>query len=131
MFQFLLAIIGVFTLVTNISKQLNYSKDWMIQPDEIEKAVFKKRPNVYFIQPDGYVNFSEIGKGYYEIDNNAFKQYLEQNDFKIYDDIRSNYNSTLVSNTSIFMMKHHYLNSGFNFTETIDGREIIIDQNTV
>jgi len=130
-FQFLLAIIGVFTLVPTISKQLNYSKEWMIQPDDIEKAVFKKRPNVYFIQPDGYVNFSEIDKGYYEIDNNAFKQYLEQNDFKIYDNIRSNYNSTLVSNTSIFMMKHHYLNSGFNFTETIDGREIIISKNTV
>src|SRR5690606_19360879 len=62
-FQLILALIGIFTLVPVVINQLNYSKEWMKQPDTIESAVFKKKPNIYFIQPDGYVNFSELKKG--------------------------------------------------------------------
>ena len=101
----------------------------MVQPDDIEKVQFKKRPNIYYIQPDGYVNFSEMVKGYYKNDNSAFKHFLEDNGFKNYDDIRSNYTSTLVSNSATFSMMHHYYNNGFNFTEIANAREIIISKN--
>jgi hypothetical protein len=103
----------------------------MLQPDDIEDVIFKKRPNIYYIQPDGYVNFSEIDKGYYKLDNNEFRTYLDQSGFKVYSNFRSNYNSTLASNTATFSMRHHYNNSGFNFTETINGRDIIITKNAV
>ncbi len=130
-FQLILAFIGVFTLTPVVIKQLNYSKEWMKQPDSIESAVFKKKPNIYFIQPDGYVNFSELGKGHYNIENKDFENYLEENNFKTYPNFRSNYAATLPTNSSVFMMKHHYYNNGFDFTETIDARNVIVSDNSV
>ena len=129
--QLLLAVIGLLWLLPTLFTQLTNSNEWMLQPDDIEQAVFQKRPNVYYIQPDGYTNFSELEKGYYQIDNGEFKTFLEQNEFKIYYNIRSNYNSTLVSNSATFMMKHHYISNGFNFSEVVNGRDIIISKNTV
>ena len=129
--QLIMAVVSIVTLVPIIVNQLNYSTAWMEQPDAIDQAVFKKRPNVYYIQSDGYVNFSEIDKGHYNIDNSVFRNYLEENNFKIYLDIRGNYRSTLVSNSATFMMKHHYYNGGFNFSESVDARDIIITKNTV
>lgn len=130
-FQFILAVIGIFTLTPVIIKQLNYSKEWMIQPDGIETAVFKKKPNIYFIQPDGYVNFSEMKKGNYNIENTAFETFLTDNNFKNYPNFRSNYGATLPTNSSLFMMKHHYYNNGSDFTETIDARTVIVSDNSV
>lgn len=129
--QFLLVIVSLFWLFSTIKTQVTYSTEWMVQPDDIEQVQFKKRPNIYYIQPDGYVNFSEMSKGYYNHDNSAFKFFLEDNDFKNYDDVRSNYTSTLVSNSATFSMKHHYYNSGFNFTEIANARETIISKNAV
>ena len=130
-FQLILAVIGAFTLTPVVLKQLNYSKKWMIQPDTIEAAAFKKKPNIYFIQPDAYVNFSELKKGYYNIENAEFENFLNDLDFKTYPGFRSNYASTLPSNSSIFMMKHHYYNNGSDFTEIIDARNVIVKDNSV
>ncbi len=130
-FQLILAVIGIFTLTPVVIKQLNYSKEWMTQPDDIETAVFKKKPNIYYIQPDGYVNFSELNKGYYNIENGAFESYLQENNFKSYPDSRSNYAATLPTNSALFMMKHHYYNNGSDFTETIDARNVIVSDNSV
>jgi len=130
-FQLILAFIGLVTLVPVIIKQLNYSKEWMMQPDDIEQAIFKKRPNIYFIQPDGYVNFSELGKGFYNIQNDKFESFLNNKGFKNYPDFHSNYAATLPTNSSVFMMKHHYYNNGSDFTETIDARQVIMEENSV
>lgn len=130
-FQMILAVIGIITLTPVVIKQLNYSKEWMIQPDNIEEAVFKKKPNIYFIQPDGYVNFSELNKGYYNIENADIENYLDSINFKTYPDFRSNYAATLPTNSAVFMMKHHYYNEGSDFTETIDARNVIVSDNSV
>jgi len=130
-FQYLLAAIGLFSLVPNIISQLNYSDTWKEQPDDIEQVVFKKRPNVYYIQPDGYVNFSELVKGFYQLEELPLKSYLEEKEFTLYPDVRSNYTSTLSSNMATFTMKHHYNNYGFNFSELPDAREIIVNDNPV
>ena len=61
--QYILAIVGLFSLVPIVYKQLTYSADWMNQPDAILEVNFQQKPNVYYIQPDGYLNFSEIDKG--------------------------------------------------------------------
>lgn len=129
--QFILAFLGLFTLVPVLAKQINYTDEWMQLPDKIDEAVFKKKPNIYFIQPDGYVNFSEIDKGYYNLDNEEFKSFLEESGFTLYDNFRSNYASTLSSNMATFAMKHHHYNTGFNFTEVINAREVIMDANPV
>ncbi len=129
--QLVLALIGLFTLVPTMVRQLNYSKDWLKQPDDIADVIFKQKPNIYFLQPDGYVNPSELNRGYYNYDNSPFENFLTGQQFKIYPNFRSNYASTLTSNSATFMMKHHYYNKGANFSEVIDAREVILGDNTV
>ncbi len=130
-FQLLLAVLGLFTLIPKIISQVNYSEDWMVQIDDIDQAVFQKKPNVYFLQPDGYVNFSEMKKGNYQIENSEFEGFLASENFTNYADFRSNYAATLSSNSSTFMMKHHYYNRGTNFSESLNARNVIVSDNTV
>lgn len=130
-FQLLLAVLGLISFVPVVAKQLSYSDKWQQLPDDIKDVSFVRKPNVYYIQPDGYVNYKEIERGLYNIDNSSFYTFLDSLGFKQYPNMRSNYNSTLTSNTATFSMKHHYNNSGFNFTETINGRELLISKNAV
>ena len=130
--ELLLAVIAAFWLVPTVVNQLNQNNEWMAQPDNIEEVVFKKKPNIYYIQPDGYVNFSELAKGYYDYDNAKFESFLADKDFKFYEDFRTNYGSTLLSNTSIFMMKHHYFNMNATASgDPVDARKIIVSENSV
>lgn len=129
--QLLLAIIGMFTLVSTVINQNSKSKEWMVQPDNIAQVVFKKKPNVYYIQPDGYVNFSELNKGLYNIDNVKFEEFLKTNNFKYYNNFRSNYAFTLSSNSSSLMMKHHYYKNVDEYREVLFDRDIVISKNTV
>jgi hypothetical protein len=129
--QLLLALIGLPSLIYAVANQPFYSKDWHLQPDDIEKVIFKTKPNVYLIQPDGYVNFSELKKGYYNIDNSLFEKFIDDLDFKNYPDFRSNYPSTLASNTSMLMMKHHYYNKAMHPSDGLHSREVIVTKNTV
>lgn len=130
-FQLILAVMGLISLVPVLYKQFNYSSEWLNQPDNISEVIFKKRPNVYYIQPDGYLNFSEFKKGFYDRDSNGFREYLESKNFSSYDDVRSNYTATMISNTATFAMKHHYIANRFNLSEVINGREIVISKNPV
>lgn len=129
--QLVLAIIGFITLVPKIITQLNYSTEWQKQPDDITEAIFKSTPNIYLIQPDGYVNFSELKKGEYGFDNSAFEGFLKQQHFKSYANFRSNYAATLATNSSLFAMKHHYYNEGASFSETLGAREVIMTDNAL
>ena len=129
--QFILAFIGLITLTPKVISYLNHSEAWLVQPDDIENTVFKNSPNVYFIQPDGYVSTSEMSRGYYAIDNSEFDQFLSLNNFKDYPDFRSNYASTLSSNSATFMMKHHHYNQGEDFGEAFNARDVIITKNSV
>lgn len=129
--QFLLAVMGAYSMTNTLISQLNFSEAWKAPVDDLEAAVLKNKPNIYVIQPDGYVNFSELDKGYYKYDNSAFKSYLEKEGFTNYDGFRSNYASTLSSNSATLMGKHHYYNKGLSFSEGINGRETIMSDNTV
>ncbi len=110
---------------------MNYSSAWTQQPDDIESVIFQKTPNIYYMQPDGYVNFSELEKGFYNLDNSVFESYLVENKFKNYPDFRSNYLTTLTSNSATFMMKHHYYNNGKDYSEMLNARKNIISENAV
>jgi len=130
-FQLLLAVVAGFYLIPDIFQQLQYSKKWMEQPDAITQVQFKKKPNVYLIQPDGYVNFSELKKGFYKQKDNELEHFLQQENFTFYPNFRSNYASTLTSNSSLFTMKHHYYLRTIKFTEMLDARNIIMGNNPV
>ncbi|WP_452227931.1 MULTISPECIES: hypothetical protein [unclassified Lacinutrix] len=131
-FQLLLAVLVFAKLVPHFYKQINYTTAWMQQPDAIEEVVFVKNPNVYIIQPDGYANFSELNKSNYNYDNSNFESFLVESGFKLYNNYRSNYSSTLSSNSSMFAMKHHYYSNpkpGIN--EFYNARDVIVGDNPV
>src|SRR5690606_16724735 len=69
--QFLLVLTTVFSVAEVMKKYATYDHSWIAQPDAITETQFTKTPNVYVIQPDGYVNFSEINRGYYNFDNST------------------------------------------------------------
>ena len=128
---FLAAFVSI-QLVPDIYKNLTYSDAWRTQPDDIENVVFKKRPNIYVIQPDGYAGFSSLSTPPYNFDNIDFENFLENNKFKLYPEFRSNYFSTLTSNSSMFSMKHHYYNtSNKSSNEVLNSRDHIVGENPV
>lgn len=126
----LLAIMGIITLIPRVTEAITYDDSWGDISSEIREATFVKKPNIYFIQPDGYVNFSELYKGHYKSKDSTFQKYLTQNDFTLYPNFRSNYASTLTSNSATFMMKHHYYNGNLTL-ENYNARNVIVSKNTV
>lgn len=128
--QAILGVIGLVTFITKPIEALAYDDSWKAQPDAITQVQFSSTPNVYFIQPDGYVNFSELYKGHYKIQDSTLQQFLEAQDFALYPDFRSNYASTLTSNSATFMMKHHYYDKGLSL-ETYNARNTIVSDNPV
>lgn len=128
--QGLLAILGFIAFIPRLVQAIAYDDSWADVSSELRDATFIKKPNIYFIQPDGYVNFSELYKGHYKSKDSTFQKYLTQNDFTFYQDFRSNYASTLTSNSATFMMKHHYYNGNLTL-ENYNARDVIVSKNTV
>ncbi|CAM3457349.1 sulfatase-like hydrolase/transferase [Aequorivita lipolytica] len=129
--ELLLAVMGFLAVSQVIFQKLTYSDAWKLQPDDIENVMFKKKPNVYFIQPDGYVSFSTLKDELYKVENSEFEGFLEANNFKTYPDFRTNYKSTLASNSGTFMMKHHYYDFNLDVQEVENARKMIISENPV
>lgn len=130
--EYLLAFIVAIQLIMYVGKHINFSTEWKQLPDTIAEASFKKKPNVYIIQPDGYANSSTLKKNPYSIDNSEFESYLAKNNFKIYPNFRSNYSNTITSNSSLFAMKHHYYkNPKPNAKEPYGLRKSIASNNAV
>lgn len=128
-FQLLLAGFVCLQLVPDVKKHFSYSNPWMVQKDDIESARFKSTPNIYLIQPDGYANFTELKNEIYDFDNSEFEGFLVANGFKLYPGFRSNYHTTLSSNTSLFAMRHHYHNSPEpKANELYNARNIIVGE---
>ncbi len=102
--------------------------DWTLQPDNILAAKFTQKPNVYYIQTDGYANANTLKTAPYNYDNSAFDSWLENSGFTQYADFKSNYSSTLKSNSSLFNMKHHYGNESVLFKTASD---FVVGENKV
>lgn len=109
-FQILLCFTTLLPLTKIIYANFNSHDIWLNKKESIELVDLKHKPNIYVIQPDGYVNFSKLAEKPYNFPNLSFRNYLENKNFQIFDNFRSNYTSTLLSNVSTFNMKHHYLN---------------------
>ena len=123
-----LSLFNLYTLGGIIVLAESASKEWQKLPDTIDKAVFTKKPNIYYIQPDGYTNPQNFKSDLYNYNNTAFENYLKQSGYKIYNGFRSNYYSTLLSNSSLFAMKHHYSQEDM---DPYNAREVIISDNPV
>ena len=129
--QGLMGLLALFPLIGQIYHNLSLSESWKEIQKEVLNLELKVKPNIYLIQPDGLVNFSEMNRGYYQDQDTTFKSELNQLGFTHYPDFRSNYASTLSSNSALMMMKHHYYNFGENFSEALDARECIVSKNHV
>ncbi|MFP9099425.1 hypothetical protein ACLI09_10245 [Flavobacterium sp. RHBU_24] len=131
LFVVLLLLLSLFNVVPVAYAGYSYitaSDAWQHQPDGILTTQFKKKPNVYYIQPDGYTNKPNLDGSIYNFDNTGFENYLNSNGFTTYTNYRSNYYSTLLSNASMFSMKHHYLQPD---VEEFNARNIIMGNNPV
>jgi hypothetical protein len=131
LFVVLLLLLSLFNVVPVASAGYSYitaSDAWQQQPDGILTTQFKKKPNVYYIQPDGYTNKPNLDGSIYDFDNHDFEGYLSSEGFTTYTNYRSNYYSTLLSNSSMFSMKHHYLQPD---VEEFNARNVIMSNNPV
>lgn len=124
--QFIMAFVAFITLLPTLFRAISSSNIWQEQPDAIVETKFKQFPNIYIIQPDGYVNFRELAKNPYNFENSEFESFLETSGFKLYTNYRSNYTSTILSNSSMFAMKHHY-----HGEQLFGAREVIAGNNPV
>lgn len=104
----LMSLFPAFTLGQVLLRNASARTDWNKQPDDIESVRFKKFPNVYYLQPDGYANAAALRNELYRYDNAGFDFWLSMQGFTHYENFRSNYNSTLKSNASSLNMKHHF-----------------------
>lgn len=124
--QLIMAAISGFTLLPVLSFALQQSnEDWAKVPNSLLEVKFKFTPNIFVIQPDGYANRSEMNKQPYSYDNSSFYDYLNVEKFTYYDHFRSNYYSTMSSNSSMFAMKHHYYSNTYNL-KTFNANNAII-----
>jgi len=125
---FLMAVLPLAKLGKIIYLNYTNSTEWKLQPDAILKTEFKKKPNIYYIQPDGYTNEINLKGSLYRFDNSEFDGWLKNQNFSLYADYRSNYSSTLYSNSSCFFMKHHFSKefSKFNYA-----RDYVVGRNPV
>jgi len=125
---FLMSVIPVLKLGKIIYFNYSNAAEWQNQPDAILNTKFKKSPNIYYIQPDGYAGDFNLKGSLYNYDNSAFDAFLKEKKFTLYPDYRSNYESTLFSNSSCFFMKHHFSNE---FSKFRYARDLIIGENPV
>ena len=126
-----LMIIPAVLQFSNFYYQSIYSLEEWSQPQDFEQLKFKKKPNVYFIQPDGYVGKSTMTGSLYNYNNDQFYDTLEVLDFNFNHNYRSNYPSTLSSNSSLFNAQHHFFQEGKVKNELYNARDKIIGTNPV
>ena len=126
---FLMSLFNIAPLLYIAQTAVTASSEWKKQPDAIEGVTFGSKPNIYYIQPDGYTSFSNLADNkYYNFDDSSYTAFLKQQGFTIYNDYRSNYPSTLLSNSATFSMKHHYVEKN---VDEYAARGIIMNDNPV
>lgn len=124
----LMSIIPLYKLAQIFVLNYTNSTEWQKQPDAILNSKFIKTPNIYYIQPDGYASELNLKGALYQFDNSKFDNWLKNKKFTLYDSFRSNYESTLFSNSSCFYMKHHFSNE---FSKFKYARDLIVGDNPV
>ncbi len=129
----LIAIMAIIPLVKNIIHLYEHSGRiaWMEYPDGFSDLKLKHKPNIYILQPDGYVAQSEMRGEHYRYESDIY-DWLANRDFKLYNNFRSNYPASLTSNASMFAMKQHYFgDSMFPTLESSKTRDVICGDNAV
>lgn len=89
-----------------------------------DRVVFQRKPNVYFILPDGYTS-QEALERIFKMDNSGFYNRLRSSGYRIYHPAFASYHATMYTLTSLFAMRHHYFKSAAALLDMAGGRELI------
>lgn len=134
-FRKIAILIGVMALLPFLNcflklYQQNKNAPWTELSANIKDIQLVEKPNIYMIQPDGYVNETMMKGALYKHQTEFF-DWLRFKNFSLYDNFRSNYPASIPSNSSMFTMQHHYFGEVFfSELEMPMGREMISGQNT-
>jgi hypothetical protein len=74
-----------------------------------ESQVFQKKPNICLIQSDGFVGEKAANNDIYQLNSKVFYKTMQELGFEFNPSFRSNYPTTLSSNSTLFKAQHHYL----------------------
>lgn len=111
--------------------QFTHNLNWMDQKDGIENVKFVNKPNIYFIEPDGYTGEYPMKDAVYRYRDTIF-DWLRNQKFTVYNNTNSNYPTSLASNASMFAMKHHYFGEHIiSPIEIPNARHVIVANNPV
>ena len=125
-----MALLPLFKVLVHVYEDVR-PKPWLEHKDNIMAVKLKHKPNVYMIQPDGYVSRELMENPPYS-HKTGFYDWLGSNGFTLYDGFRSNYPASLASNASMFAMKHHYFDDFlFPTIEMPHAREVIVNSSAV
>ncbi|WP_194850107.1 hypothetical protein [Nonlabens antarcticus] len=122
--------LAVFNFLYFYVERISSHEPWPVTQD-YESLVFKKKPNIYLIQPDGFVSRKTAANDLYQWKGTEFYNELGRMNFLINDDYRSNYPTTLTSNSALFTSQHHYYDNGKMQGELYNARNIITGNNAV
>lgn len=90
---------------------------------DFESAAFKRKPNIYLLNYDGYGSDSLYRK-VFGIDNAEQYQALASRHFKVLHTF-SNYRDTLQTTISLFLGAHHYYATSTGFNDSQKGRPFL------
>lgn len=82
--------------------------------DEFKDVKFKKKPNIYYFYMESYTGQDAL-KSLFNFDNSKFNNALEKDGFYIFPHAYSNYEYTIPSLQSTFILRHHYHAIDFKF----------------
>jgi len=106
-------------------------QEYWVQKMPFEDFKFTQKPNIYVIQPDGYVGRNTLESAPYSTKNEDFYKALDQANFTFNHEYRSNYSATLTSNASLFTGQQHYFNDNAGTKELLNARNTVIGSNPV
>ncbi|PRP68192.1 sulfatase-like hydrolase/transferase [Nonlabens agnitus] len=126
----LMCVVAAYQFVHFYVERVVYREDW-VDTTVFENIKFKKHPNIYLIQPDGFVNKQAAQSSFYDLDLSAFYSRMEALGFEFNHEYRSNYPSTLTSNSALFTGQQHLFENGNMESELYGARDLIVGNNPV
>lgn len=103
LFSLALLLIPLYTIINfEIRSYQSHRKQ---APAVIPQATSQNRPDIYYIIVDGYAR-QDVLDEYYQFDNAAFIEYLQEKGFYVAKESTSNYRKTLLSLTSSLNMAY-------------------------
>jgi len=121
-----LVIVGTLNLFYNVYfTEESGVLDWASRNKAVnDQTKFSKFPNVYLILAESYPN-REALEMIYKVDNSSFYTRMADLGFRLQHRYYSNYNHTLASLPSMFVMQHHYYEINIGNFDSIGGRSIL------